>query len=179
MCRDAVSETLFDNTGLEEETARKVFTGLVTVLKCALRSEITGDDMEHDLLAARCPAAFAVDMVGLVMAQKEGVSSRLDGFKAGLNRLSNVRWRVDVCISSASCSRVLRPVVLMELELSDGTIRTLEMSVEKFQELRYCTAQALKGMHGTESNPLYKVLEAASEQQRKANAARQSKQASA
>jgi hypothetical protein len=52
-----------------------------------------------------------------------------------------VRWRVSVCISSAACSRILRPFVLLEITLSNGTIRTMEMSIDKFNELRFSVAQ--------------------------------------
>ena len=67
--------------------------------------------------------------------------------KVAQPRLSTVRWRISVCISSATCSRVLRPFVLLELTLSNGSIRTMEMSVDKFNELRFSVAQVPRPLH--------------------------------
>jgi hypothetical protein len=67
--------------------------------------------------------------------------------------------------------------VLLEITLSNGRIRTLEMSVDKFNELRFSVAQvqlswflmrlwltpylqALKAMHSLGTNPLFKLMEA-------------------
>jgi hypothetical protein len=61
--------------------------------------------------------------------------------KVAQPRLAGVRWRISVCISSATCSRILRPFVLLEITLSNGSIRTMEMSVDKFNELRFSVAQ--------------------------------------
>jgi hypothetical protein len=38
--------------------------------------------------------------------------------------LADLRWRVDVTISTSSLNRVLKPTLLFQLTLSDGTITT-------------------------------------------------------
>lgn len=60
--------------------------------------------------------------------------------------VSNMKWRVDITISSSTLSRVLEPNIIMELELSDGQKVTFELSVSKFHKLRYTVASILKDM---------------------------------
>ena len=56
---------------------------------------------------------------------------------AGLPELQQLRWRVDVVLATSACARVLKPSILLELQLSDGTTRCVELSVKAFHELRY------------------------------------------
>ncbi|XP_034248743.1 COMM domain-containing protein 5-like [Thrips palmi] len=60
--------------------------------------------------------------------------------------VSDVKWRVDITISSSTLSRVLEPNIVMELDLSDGQKVTFELSVSKFHKLRYTVASILKEM---------------------------------
>lgn len=66
--------------------------------------------------------------------------------------IKRLRWRVDVAISTSSMTRVLKPNILVELSLSDGSKKMFEMSQEKFNDLRYNIALMLKGMEDVESN---------------------------
>lgn len=43
-------------------------------------------------------------------------------------RIVGVKWRVDVAISTSHLERVMRPSIMMELALSDGTLKTFEVS---------------------------------------------------
>lgn len=43
-------------------------------------------------------------------------------------RITEVKWRVDVAISTSHLERVMRPSIMMELTLSDGTLKTFEVS---------------------------------------------------
>jgi hypothetical protein len=110
--------------------------------------------------------------------------------------LADLRWRVDVTISTSSLNRVLKPTLLFQLTLSDGTIttahahahsvrstvrcrdcsnsrrygvcvmnviasagsiRTFELTVEQFHELRFDVARVLKDMGDLENNPILKI----------------------
>lgn len=42
-------------------------------------------------------------------------------------RIRGVKWRVDVAISTSHLERVMRPSVMVELALSDGTLKTFEV----------------------------------------------------
>ncbi|KAJ4462936.1 hypothetical protein PAPYR_156 [Paratrimastix pyriformis] len=60
--------------------------------------------------------------------------------------VSSMRWRVEVSLSTSSMNRVLRPAVILEVTLTDGNIRTLELDMATFHQLRYNTAKILKDM---------------------------------
>eukprot|EP00976_Prorocentrum_cordatum_P097356 1190955-Prorocentrum_minimum.AAC.1 len=77
------------------------------------------------------------------------------------------RWRVDVTIASNSLARVLRPSMLMEMTLSDGSIKTFEVRVglrsglvtqafcyvvspEQFHALRHAVARSIHEMDALE-----------------------------
>lgn len=64
---------------------------------------------------------------------------------------------MDVVISSSFLSRAITPVVLMEVTSSDGRIKTFELSIEKFHELRYNVAKVLKDMEDLEQIPILKI----------------------
>lgn len=65
----------------------------------------------------------------------------------------DIQWRVDVTISTTSLSRVFRPYIILQLTLTDNTIRTFELSVEKFHELRYNVAKLYKHVQDIQQHP--------------------------
>lgn len=71
--------------------------------------------------------------------------------------LTSLTWRVDVILSSSSVTRVMQPFVIMRVGLSDGTFRTIEMSVKAFHDLRFRVAEALHSLHKLESNYLFSL----------------------
>jgi len=56
------------------------------------------------------------------------------------------RRRVDVTLSTSDVARVLRPNILMRLELTDGTVRTFEVGLTEFHQLRHQVAYMLNEM---------------------------------
>jgi hypothetical protein len=49
---------------------------------------------------------------------------------------------------------VLEPSVLLEMTLSDGSIKTFEVSISKFHELRYNVAYVLKEIDDLEKRKI-------------------------
>ena len=66
-------------------------------------------------------------------------------------------WRVDAILSSSSVSRVMQPFIILQLELTDGTYHTLELSIQSFHDLRFRIAEALHSLHKLESNYLFRI----------------------
>ncbi|RZF37957.1 hypothetical protein LSTR_LSTR005457 [Laodelphax striatellus] len=56
---------------------------------------------------------------------------------------SNMKWRVNIVISSRDLSRVLEPVVCLEIELDSGDTKYIEVPISKFHLLRQNVAVAL------------------------------------
>ena len=73
-------------------------------------------------------------------------------------RLASTRWRVDVAISTSSLQKCLKPSVLMQLGLSDGKLKNFELPLEKFNELRFNVAKALRAVQDLEAHPLIRVI---------------------
>lgn len=58
----------------------------------------------------------------------------------------SLRWRLDVTISNSNLKRVLKPSVVLSFTLSDGRIKYMECSVDKFHELRFNVSRVLREM---------------------------------
>jgi hypothetical protein len=78
------------------------------------------------------------------------VPSDLSG-DAALPTLDALRWRLDVCISTSSLHRVLRPELTMQCTLSDGKVHAFHVSKQRFNELRFTAAKCLKEMQDLEA----------------------------
>lgn len=63
---------------------------------------------------------------------------------SNINTIKDIFWRVNVIISSRDLSRVLEPVVYMELIMIDDTVECLEVPLSKFHALRQNVALLLK-----------------------------------
>ena len=71
--------------------------------------------------------------------------------------LTSLTWRVDVILSSSSVNRVMQPFIILRLGLSDGTFKTIELSVKAFHDLRFRVAEVLHDFHKLESNYLFQL----------------------
>eukprot|EP01084_Bolivina_argentea_P003592 6752_1 len=58
----------------------------------------------------------------------------------------NLRWRLDVTISNSNLKRVLKPSLVLSITLSDGRIKYMECSIDKFHELRFNVSRVLREM---------------------------------
>ena len=77
--------------------------------------------------------------------------------KPAFPTLAQLRWRVDVAISTSSLSRVLRPTVMLQLTLSDGRVHLFEVPLSQFHELRYNVAAVLKDMDNINQKNIFKI----------------------
>lgn len=75
-----------------------------------------------------------------------------------LPKLQTLRWRVDVTVSSGSLSRIMRPNILFQMILKNGSMKTFEVSIAQFHQLRYNVANALNDMHTLDRHPIIKVV---------------------
>jgi len=55
--------------------------------------------------------------------------------------LADLRWRVDVTISTSDAKRVMQPSILMQMALANGEQYTFDMPVAQFHKLRYNVAK--------------------------------------
>ena len=58
---------------------------------------------------------------------------------------------------ASALNRTMEPSILAELTLSDGKVKTFEVPVSKFHELRYNVAYVLREMDSLEQRSILKV----------------------
>lgn len=159
-CKESV-KNISENETLSEEQLSFIIAGLYTLIKEALRlpmSTLKQDVFKEDLKELRIPEEFIVDLTSVIFGNRRQVLE-----DAALNQetrlpsIEDLRWRVDVAISTSSLARALQPSILMQLKLSNGTAHRFEVPVTKFQELRYNVALLLKEMNDLEKRSILKI----------------------
>ncbi|KAM6148297.1 COMM domain-containing protein 5 [Rhynchocyon petersi] len=148
-CREAVQQ-LGASSGLPDERLGILLAGVHTLLHQALRlplASLKPEAFQSQLQELCIPQGFAEDLASVAFGnQRPFLDSLARQQGAWLPRVTNFRWRVDVAISTSSLARSLRPSILIQLELSDGSACCFEVSTARFQELRYSVALVLKEM---------------------------------
>eukprot|EP00118_Oscarella_pearsei_P022430 m.259530 g.259530 ORF g.259530 m.259530 type:complete len:221 (+) comp40422_c0_seq15:38-700(+) len=143
------------------ETIQTVFSGLQVLLQSALRlprASLKSETFQADLKEMKIPAELIPGLAKAVFGPKrDDLDESAIEHRVRLPTLQSMKWRVDVSISTSSLNRVLDPLVLMELTLSDGRIRMFEVPVSKFHELRYNIAYVLTQMEDLEKRNILKI----------------------
>ncbi|XP_075040375.1 COMM domain-containing protein 5 [Mixophyes fleayi] len=148
-------------TSISEEQLSFVISGAYTLLRVALRlpvSTLKQEVFKEDLRELRIPDDFIADFANIVYGNRRPVledAALKQGFR--LPTVEDLRWRVDVAISTSSLSRALQPSILMQMKLSNGESHRFEVPVAKFQELRYNVALILKEMNDLEKKSILKI----------------------
>jgi hypothetical protein len=121
-----------------------MLSGLYTIIRMAVYGKTPLTKINTDLKTINVPAAVADNITRVANVLRTHIEAltyvpakRVCGF----THLQKLRWRIDVTISSGSLSRVMRPSILFQLYLTDGTVKTFEVSVEQFSQLRYSVAK--------------------------------------
>ncbi|NXF42560.1 COMD5 protein, partial [Oceanites oceanicus] len=160
-CKESV-KLIAESTNLSEEQLAFLISGMYTLLREALRLPLSTFKQEVSSGSTRSPDKipedFIVDFSSIVFGNRRPASegtaliqgSRLPG-------VQDLKWRVDVAISTSSLARALQPSILMMMKLSDGTAHRFEVPVAKFQELRYNVALILKEMNDLEKRSILKI----------------------
>ncbi|KAF6029513.1 COMMD5 [Bugula neritina] len=138
-----------------------VYAGVLKLIQCACRHSA----------AALSKEQFVADInnLGMTKDMVEDLSSAVFGSRKQVLEyaaISNVprrativsfQWKIDVAISTTTLSKVLEPAVSVRMTLSNGEIKCFEMSVSKFQELRYHVASVMKEMEDLEKRSILKI----------------------
>ncbi|XP_044161958.1 COMM domain-containing protein 5-like [Bufo gargarizans] len=151
----AIQET----TLVSEELLSFVISGSYTLLRVAFRlSALKQEVFKEDLKELRIPDDFIEDYANIVYGNRRPLLEEA-ALKQSIRlpTVEDMRWRVDVAISTSSLSRALQPSILMQMKLSNGESHRFEVPVAKFQELRYNVALLLKEMNDLEKKNILKI----------------------
>ncbi|KAF4085584.1 hypothetical protein AMELA_G00096940 [Ameiurus melas] len=159
-CSVSMADIAEDNS-LPEEKLSDIVSGMYELLKEALRlpsSSVRQESFEEDLRELRISEEFIADFSRIIFGNgRPALDASVTQHGPRLPKLEQFRWRVDVAISTSSLSRALQPTVLMQLKLSDGNLHQFEVSMSKFQDLRYNVALILKEMNDLEKLSVLKI----------------------
>ena len=135
----------------------KLFAAVYLILRTAVRMRSTAKDVVG-LSGLGLGEEVVADIVNVVKAQRSAIEDVATVSAPACPRLASTRWRVDVAISTSSLQKCLKPSVLMQLGLSDGKLKNFELPLEKFHELRFNVAKALRAVQDLEAHPLIRVI---------------------
>eukprot|EP00038_Savillea_parva_P008915 m.180045 g.180045 ORF g.180045 m.180045 type:complete len:219 (-) comp14914_c0_seq1:1349-2005(-) len=140
--------------GVHEDLLHRAFGGLHALIVAALRHPPGTFKKQHfsdDLKFLGLDTKIALDIQKIVYGgTRQLIETNLEESRIRLPSLADFKWRVDVAISTSELQRAMKPAVLMQMTLSDGTIQTFEMPVEEFHKLRYNVSYVLKEMEDLE-----------------------------
>jgi len=171
-CREALALVFAESTGAplaperRAAAAAKFVTFEAFVSACALLSRALRVQSAHGADEGECAAALAaLGLEAPIAADAAGAARRGRGALVAASgaaaprgvSVDSVRWRVDVTISSSAQNRVMRPAVLMQLQLSDGACELFDVPLEHFHALRYSCAKALSEMGAIEGHPVLRI----------------------
>lgn len=145
-------------SGLNTETFHLIYTCIGIVLRSGLRERHKAEVIEADLKAMNFPAHCTSGFLEAIQTNRKTIELAAEGNALRYPTVKQLKWRVDVTISTSALSRVLKPSVLMQMTLTDGSIKTFEMQVDQFHQLRYNVAKVLQYMRSLESRAIMSLV---------------------
>jgi len=135
-----------------------LMSSIYIIIRTAVRNKIKISVVKNDLTEMNLPKQYVDDVTQGISKLRLKIESATVQDRIHFPKLEKLKWRIDVVISSGVLSRVLRPNILMQMVLQDGSIRTFEVSVEQFNQLRYNVAKVLNDMQTLERHPIIKIV---------------------
>jgi COMM domain containing 5 len=143
---------------LADAKASTVVTGLYTLIQTCIQSKVRPRQVETDLSRMNVPVhVVSAVMTALRRARPQLESAALSS-RLRCPTVTKFRWRIDVTMSTGLLSKVMRPSIMMQLCLSSGIIKTFEVSIEQFNQLRYSVAKVLQEMQRVERHPILRII---------------------
>ncbi|XP_035505765.2 COMM domain-containing protein 5 [Scophthalmus maximus] len=159
-CRE-VMRTIAESSTIPQKRLGHIIAGMYRLLSEAIRiptSSLKQEAFKEDLRELRIPEDFITDFSSVVFGNRRAALEAARSLNdPHLPTIEELKWRVDVAISTSSLARAMQPSVLMQMKLSDGSFNRFEVPVSKFQELRYNVALILKEMNDLEKRSILKI----------------------
>lgn len=154
---NAINQLIEKNKDKNDEYSL-LFSGLYSILRQAISSKIIIATIRNDLLKINMPESCVDDICKAIGIARPSIEKLLIINRIKYPTITKLRWRIDVIISSGSLSKVMKPSIIVQLILSNGNIKTFEMSTEQFNQLRYSVAKVLYEMQAIDRHPIVKIL---------------------
>eukprot|EP00002_Diphylleia_rotans_P032613 TRINITY_DN6862_c0_g6_i1.p1 TRINITY_DN6862_c0_g6~~TRINITY_DN6862_c0_g6_i1.p1 ORF type:complete len:198 (-),score=54.96 TRINITY_DN6862_c0_g6_i1:235-828(-) len=142
---------------LEQDSVAILYTGLHAIVRAGIRGRTKQDVLEGFLQELKVPAQFVPSIISAVVKQRANIEAGAEENRLSLPTFDDLKWRIDVTISTGALTRVLSPSIMAQTTLSDGSIKSFTMTQEQFHALRFQVAKALKEMHEVSRQPILRV----------------------
>lgn len=146
-----LSKKLQNVMSVDSVTLGALFTGLHWFVRTSMRSSLKAKVLATELTDCKMPAQFIEPLLLAVEKLRARHAAGELAAASALPSLENIRWRLDISISTSSLHRVLRPALTMQIELTNGEVHAFHVSKQRFNELRYTAARLLKDMQTLEA----------------------------
>jgi len=143
---------------LADMRASVVVTGLYTIMKTCVGHKVRSQHIEADLGRMNVPQALRLEIIDALRRARPDLESAALSRRLRCAQISKFRWRIDVTMSTGLLSKVMRPSILVQMSLSSGVIKTFEISIEQFNQLRYGVAKVLQEMQRVKRHPILKII---------------------
>nr|XP_002131181.1 COMM domain-containing protein 5 [Ciona intestinalis] len=147
--------------GISKEAINHIYPGVFTIIRKAMRTPknlLKKNVFENDLNEIMLPTSFHAPLsTALFGDARPSLEDNAHQQCPHVATLSKLRWRVDVAISNASLNRVMEPTILITITTDKGEEHTLEVSKEKFHQLRYSVLEVLNYMQQLEKRSIFQV----------------------
>ncbi|XP_066999123.1 COMM domain-containing protein 5 isoform X2 [Anabrus simplex] len=114
------------------------------------------ENFKEDLRDLKFPEDSISDFVNVLYGPKREILDNNLSKSDFYLKLENLKWQVDITISSSVLSRVLEPSIRFEMILNNGRRCIFEVSISKFHELRFSVASVLKEIESLEKRKFLK-----------------------
>jgi hypothetical protein len=102
---------------LSPENFSILFTGLDTIVRSIIRAKVSVSRYTNDMKLLTFPGATISAISQELTSRRLSIESRLPRSSPSLPSLLNIRWRIDVAISSGNLAKVMRPSILIQVRL--------------------------------------------------------------
>eukprot|EP00943_MAST-04B_sp_MAST-4B-sp1_P000739 g739.t1 len=142
---------------VDEGEFATMFTATFFILRAAIRTRAHKKEVLK-ITGMGFSEKIAADVANVIHGNRDALESAAIASSVTIPTMEDLKWRVDVAISTSDLSKCLKPSILMQMKLSDGSLQNFQLPLEKFHELRCNVAKALKSVHELEAHPLIRVI---------------------
>jgi len=155
--KNSINQLIENNKDKNDEYSL-IFSGFYSIIRQIISSKLLITTVRNDLLKINMPEPCVDDICKAINISRPSIEKVLVINRIKYPTITKLRWRIDVIISSGSLSKVMKPSIIVQLILSNGNIKTFEMSTEQFNQLRYSVAKVLYEMQAIDRHPIVKIL---------------------
>ncbi|XP_018565639.1 COMM domain-containing protein 5-like [Anoplophora glabripennis] len=146
--RSKIIENLSNDSNIPKDRIYEVLGIYIGLIRCFL--ETSDNEFNAKLLEIGFTPDF-VQQLPFIGHREEIVKNLTNNFDVDFGKLSSLKWKIDISLSSALLKKVPTSVILC-LVLKNGEKCTIEVDAKSFHKLRFNIALILKELTLIKSN---------------------------